>query len=97
MANDLTRPGVIFLDTAADNIVAAGTPVLVHKARFVHPTAAGAATITDAGGATARIELATGAGGSDTIDFYSNPLKLSGLRLLALAAGGSVYLYTGNH
>ena len=97
MANDLTRAGVIFLDTAADNIVAAGTPVHIMKARFVHPTAAGAATITDAGGATAKIELAAPAGGVDSIDFYGKPLILNGLRLLAIAAGGGVYIYTGTH
>ncbi|MGE5768335.1 MAG: hypothetical protein ACM35H_14195 [Bacteroidota bacterium] len=97
MANDITRPGVIFLDTAADNILAAGVPVTVHKVRFVRPTAAGVATLTDAGGSAAKIELAAVAAGSDTVDFYGKPLVLNGLRALAIAAGGGVYIYTANH
>ena len=97
MANDLTRSGVIFLDTAADNIVASGVPVTVHKVRFVRPTAAGVATLTDAGGASAKIEMAAVAAGTDTVDFYGKPFVLNGLRALAIAAGGGVYIYTANH
>lgn len=98
MANVTSTPGVIGpLDTAADNIVASGSPVVIWKARFVHPTAAGAATITDAGGSAIKIELAAQAGASDEMDFFQHPLVLSGLKLLAIAAGGLLYLYTENN
>jgi hypothetical protein len=93
MANDLTRRGVIMLDTVADNIIAAGTPVHVWKARLTHPTAAGVADIGDAGGSVSLINLAAGAGGADAIEFYNKPFKLNGLRLIALAAGAQVWLY----
>ncbi len=93
MANDLTRRGVIMLDTVADNIVAAGTKVQIIKARFVHPTAAGVADIGDAGGVS-LINLAAPAAGADCIEFYDKPFTLNGLRLIACAAGAQVWLYT---
>ena len=94
MANDLTRRGVIFLDTVADNIVAAGTKVRVKMVRFVHPTAAGEANLGDAGASVGLINLAAPAGGSDQIDFSDRVFILNGLKLLALAAGGPVWIYT---
>lgn len=95
MANVTNTPGVIGpLDTAADNIIATGNPVIIRKAVFLHPTAAGTATLTDAGGAAIKLELAAGAGFTDAETFDTKPLILNGLRLLAIAAGGVVYLYT---
>lgn len=93
MANDITRRGVIVLDTVADSIFAAGIPVTVHKVRFVHPTAAGEATLGDAGG-VGLINLAAVAGGADNIDFPNKPFVLNGLRLLSIAAGAQVWIYT---
>lgn len=94
MANDLTRRGVIMLDTVADNIFPAGTKVSVAKVRFVHPTAAGVADIGDAGGSVSLINLAAPAGGADVIEFYNKPFILNGLKLIALAAGAQVWIYT---
>ncbi len=95
MANVTTTPGVIGpLDTAADNIVAAGSKVQIKLARFVRPTAAGAVTITDAGGSAIKLELAAGAGFSDVQKFSTRPLILDGLKVIAIAAGGALYLHT---
>lgn len=97
MANVTNTPGVIGpLDTAADNIVTAGSKVYIRKARFVHPTAAGAVTITDAGGTAIKLELQAGAGFSDYETFETRPLVLDGLKIIAIAAGGALYLYPEN-
>lgn len=94
MANNVSLPEVLVLDTAADNIIAAGQKVYITKARFAHPTAAGGVTITDAGGTVAKLDLAAPAGGADTEFFSNRPLVLNGLRVLAIAAGGVLYIYT---
>lgn len=94
MANNTSQKGVLVLDTAADNIVAAGTPVKIAKARFVHPTAAGAVTVTDAGGTVAKLELAAVAGGADESNFLKKPFTLDGLKIIAISAGGVLYLYS---
>lgn len=95
MANDVSQPYVLVLDTAADNIVAAGTQVNVMKIRLVTAAAAATATLCKAGGTVGVIGLAAGAGFSDVIEFEQAPMKLAGLRLLALAgAGAVVYVYT---
>lgn len=94
MANNVSLPGVLVLDTAADNIVAAGIPVKIAKARFCHPTAAGGVTITDAGGTVAKLDLSAGAGASDQADFSQKKFTLNGLKILAIAAGGVLYLYS---
>lgn len=95
MANVVNTPGVIGpLDTAADNIVPAGQTVRIRLARFVRPTAAGAVQITDAGGTVVKLELATGAGFTDYQTFDTRALELNGLKILNIAAGGALYLYT---
>lgn len=94
MANDVSQKEVLVLDTAADNIIAAGNKVYIVKARFVHPTAAGGVTITDAGGTVAKLDLAAAAGASDSEFFEYRPLVLNGLKVMAIAAGGVLYLYT---
>ena len=94
MANNITLKDVLVLDTAADNIIAAGVPVYIYKARFSHPTAAGGVTVTDAGGTVAKIDMAAAAGSADSEFFQNKPLVLNGLRVLAIAAGGVLYIYT---
>jgi hypothetical protein len=97
MANVVNQRGVLILDTAADNIVAAAaagtsTNVKVYAGKFI-AIAAGQATITDAGGSQAKAEFSAIQNGSD-LQRFDPPLLLSGLRLLGITATDRLYLYT---
>lgn len=95
MANDVSQSNVLVLDTAADNIVAATIGVRIRKVRIVAAAANVSATLCKAGGTVGVINVAAVIGASDTIEFYSAPLQLAGLRLLSIAgAGAIVYVYT---
>jgi hypothetical protein len=88
MSNIVNQKGVIILDTAADNIVAAGIPVRIAKIRFKATASGNVATITDAGGSVAKWEEISTATGVQT-------LVLDGLRLLSITGASSlVYVYT---
>jgi len=95
MANNVSQAEVLVLDTAADNIVAAGTSVYVRKARLAGGTTASKATICEAGGSVAKISLAHVSDSSDEVYFNGKGLKLNGLKLIAISGTGSVlYLYS---
>ena len=95
MANDVTQKEVLVLDTAADSIIAAGSPVHIVTANFAHPTATGGVTVTDAGGTVAKLDISAPAGDSRSVSFPIRPLVLNGLKIIAIAAGGVLYVYTG--
>lgn len=94
MANNTSTPQVLVLDTTADNIPAATTPIRVRKARLVAAAAAATAVITDAGGTVTKIHLSAAIGGTDTVEFYANPLSLTGLKITLTGAGAILYVYT---
>ncbi len=99
-AGQLGGLGVIVVDTAADNIVAAGNPVKISKIRWEGATTvADSATVMEAGGSTPFWEgtvVGTPAGVvTDESDFYSDrPLILNGLKVGALTHG-KLYIYVG--
>jgi hypothetical protein len=92
MANNVSLPHVLVLDTTADNIVAAAVGVRIRKLRLVSP-AGGNAQITDAGGSVNKLNLAALANGSDTLDFYASPFNLNGLKLTISPSASTTVLY----
>lgn len=92
MANVTNLPQVLVLDTTADNIPTATTPLRVRKLRLVSP-AGGSALITDAGGSTTKLSLAALANSSDSLDFYANPFQLTGLKLTISPSASTTVLY----
>jgi hypothetical protein len=96
--NVTNQRGVLILDTAADNIVAAGGATLnpnvkIYAAKFI-AIVGGQATITDAGSSQARAEFSAITNGAD-FQIFNPPLLLNGLRLLAITATDRLYVYTG--
>ncbi len=94
MANDVSQPYVLVLDTTADNIVAVGTPVKIRKARLVAAAAAAIAVINKAGGSVGVIRLAAPVGDADEVDFQTAPFTLDGLEVTLTGAGAVLYIYT---
>ncbi len=95
MANVTNLPHVLVLDTTADNLPSATTPIRVRKVRLVAGAAAAAtAQITDAGGSTTKLNLQCVQGTTDTIEFYAAPFVLTGLKLTISGAGALCYVYT---
>lgn len=96
MANNVSIPGVLRLDTAADNIVVASVTVKVRKLRWVGATtAAHTCNIMEAGGANPRWEdVANAANYVAESDFPSDaPLILKGLKVATIGSG-VLYVYT---
>ena len=90
--------GILVIDTAADNIVAAGVPVKISQIRWVgSTTAADSATVMEAGGSVPSWESGPTTAGSlgftDESEFDSdNPMILNGLKVGALTHG-KLYIY----
>jgi len=94
MANNVSQAGVLILDTAADNIVAAGIRVQIHKIRWQGgTTAAHVAEITDAGGSVVKWREVANAANYSAVDYCDPPLVLNGLKLTTLSSG-VLFIYT---
>ena len=93
MANDLTLPGRLVLDTAA--VVSATNTFVIRKMVLVAVDAEAAASFEDGNGDVIT-SLAAPAGSSDEIDFNNNTLRVTGLELASISGTGAVaYVYCG--
>lgn len=84
-------PHVLVCDTVGDGaavgLPATGTPLLIRAARWTAGAAAGVATFTDAGGSVARCTLSIDAANRSDTMYFDPPLKLDGLKIIALPSG----------
>jgi ligand-binding sensor protein len=92
--------GVIIVDTAADNIVAAGNFLKINQIRWIGNTAAAhSATVMEAGGSSAVWEsgptVAGSAGFTDASEFdLDAPMIINGLKV-GVISSGKLYIYVG--
>jgi hypothetical protein len=96
MANILTNPSVLILDTAANNIVT-GT-IAISKIRWVGATTGGhAATLTGGDGKIIWSSVASAANYVENDSFGGRPLVCGGTATLGLCvsvlASGILYIY----
>lgn len=91
VANDITKEGVLILDTAAD-VLAATVGVKIKAVKMVG-TAAGQATLGPNGASVGQIEMSVPANGSDVF-VLPQPIRWAGLKLIAISASCRVYVYT---
>lgn len=94
MANNVTQPHVLVLDTTADSVVATGTSVRIRKVRLIAAAAAATAQLNEAGGSVTKIHLTAPATNADTVEFYAAPFILDGLEVTLSGAGAILYVYT---
>lgn len=88
MANLVTKRGIVIVDTAADAIIAAGTPVRISLIRWVGGVATNVLTLADSGTSVILCEAIFQAVNIDNvINFGIKPLGLDGLRVLTITSG----------
>jgi hypothetical protein len=92
MANQLTTPNVLVLDTPA--VIDATNQFKIRKIRLVPAAAAATATIKNGAGQVVHALSAAAAGPGDEIDWSSQSFPQKGLELATLVgAGAIVYIY----
>lgn len=88
MANLVTKRGIVIVDTAADAIIAAGTPVKIGMIRWVGGVATNVLTLADSGTTQILFEAIFQAVNIDNVTYFdAKHLALDGLRCLTITAG----------